>query len=127
MTAALRTRRPIAHTHLNTLMKTTFYTIASLVELNINAGIEPCYCMVHKWFVSPLVAVRLDVLDRGVVVQSLRHEMLRQRVFIPGGFLDFCPFVLKPDFDLRLVEAKFPGQVLPPLLSQVAVGLELSS
>ena len=75
---------------------------------------------------SPLLAVRLAVLGRGVVVQSLRHEMQRQRVFIPSGFLDFGPFVLKPDFDLRLVEAQFPGQALPPLLGQVPVVLELS-
>ena len=51
--------------------------------------------------------------------------MQRQSVFIPGGFLDFGPFVLKPDFDLRLVKAKFPGQALPPLLGQVPVVLEL--
>lgn len=85
--------------------------------------------MVHKTpplHVSPLVAVRLGVLGRGVVVQSLRHEMLSQRVFIPGRFLDFGPFILEPDFDLRLVETKVPCQALPPLLSQVAVGLELS-
>ena len=76
--------------------------------------------------VCPLVAVRLPVLGPGVVVQSLRHEVQRQSVFIPGGFLDFGPFVLKPDFDLRLVKAKVPGQALPPLLGQVPVVLELS-
>lgn len=76
--------------------------------------------------VYPLITVRLGVLGRGVVVQSLRHEMQRQRVFIPSGFLDFCPLVLKPNFDLRLVETKFGGQALPPLLSQVSVVLEFS-
>lgn len=78
------------------------------------------------WPVSPLVAVRLGVLGRGVVVQSLRHEMQRQRVLICGGFLDFGPFVLKPDFDLRLVEAQLLGQALPALLGQVPTALELS-
>lgn len=73
----------------------------------------------------PLVAVRLGVLGRGVVVQSLRHQMQRQRVFIPGCLLDFGTLVLKPDFDLRLVETEVPGQALPPLLGQVAVVLEL--
>lgn len=73
----------------------------------------------------PLVAVRLGVLGRGVVVQSLRHQMQRQRVFIPGCLLDFRTLVLKPDFDLRLVETEVPGQALPPLLGQVAVVLEL--
>lgn len=73
----------------------------------------------------PLVAVRLGVLGCRVVVQSLRHEMQRQRVFIPGGLLDFGTLVLKPDFDLRLVETEVPGQALPPLFGQVAVVLEL--
>lgn len=73
----------------------------------------------------PLLAVRLGVLGRGVVVQSLRHQMQRQRVFIPGCLLDFGTLVLKPDFDLRLVETEVPGQALPPLLGQVAVVLEL--
>lgn len=76
--------------------------------------------------VSLLVAVRLGVLGRGVVVQSLLHEMLSQTVCVAGGFLDFGPFVLEPDFDLRLVEAEVARQALPPLLRQVAVGLELS-
>ncbi len=69
----------------------------------MNAGTEVIYCVVQNpppVPASPLVAVRLGVLGRGVVVQSLRHEMQRQSVFILGGFLDFGPFVLKPDFDL---------------------------
>lgn len=51
--------------------------------------------------------------------------MHRQRVLIRRSFLDFGPFVLKPDFDLRLTEAKFLGQTLPPLLGQVPVTLKL--
>lgn len=87
------------------------------------------YCMIQNPLLpplSPLVAVRLGVPGRGVVVQSLRHELRGQRVFTPGGFLDFSPFVLKPYFDLRLVKAKVLGQALPPLLGQVSVVLELS-
>ena len=72
-----------------------------------------------------LLAVRAPVLGCGVVVQSLRHQMQCKRVFIPGGFFDFGPFVLKPDFDLRLVKAKVPRQALPPLLGKVVVVLEL--
>lgn len=60
-----------------------------------------------------------------MVVQSLRHEMQRQSILIPGGLLDFSTFVLKPDFDLRLVETELPRQALPALLGQVAVVLEL--
>ena len=74
---------------------------------------------------SPLVAVRLVLLGPGVVVQSLRHEVQRQSVFIPGGFLDFGSFVLEPDLDLGLVEAQLPGQGLTPLLRQVPVPLKL--
>lgn len=69
----------------------------------MNAGTEVIYCVVQNpppVPASPLVAVRLAVLGRGVVVQSLRHEMQRQRVFTRRRFLDFGPFVLEPDFDL---------------------------
>lgn len=51
--------------------------------------------------------------------------MQRQRVFISRCFLYLGPFVLKPDFDLGLVEAQLLGQALPPLLGQVLVALEL--
>lgn len=60
-----------------------------------------------------------------MVVQSLCHEVNRQGVLVAGGFLDFGPFVLKPDLDLGLVEAEFLSQALPPLLCQVAVRLKL--
>lgn len=61
-----------------------------------------------------------------MVVQSLCHQVLGQRVSVPGRFLDFCPFVLEPDFDLRLIEAQLLGEALPALLGQVPVPLELS-
>ena len=60
-----------------------------------------------------------------MVIKSLRHQLSAQRVLIPGGLLYFCPFVLKPDFNLGFVQSKFSGQTLPPLLGQVSVGLEL--
>ena len=60
-----------------------------------------------------------------MVVQSLRHEVQRQAVFDARGFLDLGALVLEPDLDLRLVEAELLGQRLPPLLSDVAVRLEL--
>ena len=74
----------------------------------------------------PLVAVRLVLPGgRGVVVESLRHQLSAQWVLIPGGLLYFGPFVLKPDFNLGFVQSEFSGQTLPPLLGQVSVGLEL--
>ena len=60
-----------------------------------------------------------------MVVQSLRHEVQRQAVLDARGFLDLGALVLEPDLDLGLVEAELLGQRLPPLLSDVAVRLEL--
>lgn len=60
-----------------------------------------------------------------MVVQALRHQVLGQRVRLPGGLLDLGPFVLEPDLDLGLVQTQILGQVLPPLLRQVPVVLEL--
>lgn len=44
---------------------------------------------------------------------------------MPVAFLDLGALVLEPDLDLGLVEAELLGQRLPPLLSDVAVRLEL--
>lgn len=74
---------------------------------------------------SVAVGAGLRLPAGGVVVQPLRHQVLRQRVLLPGGLFNLGPLVLEPDFDLRLVEAELQGQVLPPLLGEVAVLLEL--
>lgn len=75
---------------------------------------------------SSLLAVRLALLGSGgVVVQALRHEVHGQRVLVARRLLDLGALVLEPDLDLRLVEAEFLRQALPPLLRQVPVGLEL--
>lgn len=73
------------------------------------------------------VAVWFFVLwrDGGVIVQSLRHQVQGQAVFSAAGLLDFGPLVLKPDLDLGLVQAQLLRQVLPPLLRQVPICLEL--
>lgn len=73
------------------------------------------------------VAVLLVLLDSGggMVVQSLRHQLQRQSVLEAAGLFDLGPLVLKPDFDLGLVEVELLGQRLPPLLRDVAVHLEL--
>lgn len=60
-----------------------------------------------------------------MIVQSLCHQVKGQVVLGARGLLDFGPLVLKPDLDLGLVEAQLLRQVLPPLLGQIAVRLEL--
>lgn len=72
------------------------------------------------------VAVLLVLLDGGggMVVQSLRHQLQRQPVLEAAGLFDLGPLVLKPDFDLGLVEVELLGQRLPPLLRDVTVHLE---
>ena len=77
--------------------------------------------------INTLVALLLVFLNggRGVVVQSLRHELERQAVLEAACLFNFSSLVLEPDLDLRFVEAELLGQRLPPLLRDVAVGLEL--
>jgi len=77
--------------------------------------------------VEASIEVGVVLIDRhsAVVVETLRHQMLGQAASGPCALLDLCPLVLEPDLDLGLVEAQLAGQVLPPLLRQVLVVLEL--
>ena len=65
--------------------------------------------------------------DRLVVVETLGVQHLGQLALLPGRLLQLGSLVLEPDLDLILVEAELPGQVPPPLLGEVSVGLELVS
>ena len=60
-----------------------------------------------------------------MVVQPLRHQLHCQVVLQSARFLDLRSLVLKPDFDLRLAETEFFGQISPSLLGQVVALLEL--
>ena len=60
-----------------------------------------------------------------MVVQPLRLEHLGQVSLVPRRLLQLGPLVLEPDLDLRLIEAQFIGQVLSPVLIEVAVIIEL--
>lgn len=56
-----------------------------------------------------------------MVVQTLRHQLQRQRVLLPGGLLDLGALVLEPNFDLRLVESQLGAQLLPAALGEVTI------
>ena len=75
------------------------------------------------------VAVVLQLLvrhgHRGVVIQALRHQLQRQRVLHTTLLLHLGPLVLEPDLDLGLVQPQLVGQLLPTLLVQVVVRVEL--
>ena len=60
-----------------------------------------------------------------MVVETLGHQLERQRVLLTGGFLDFGSLVLEPDFDLILVQLKLARKILAPFLRQVSVLGEL--
>lgn len=60
-----------------------------------------------------------------MVVETLGHKMCRQVTFLSARLLDLGPLILEPNLDLRLVQAQVLRQVLPPLLRQVLVVLEL--
>ena len=88
------------------------------------------YCIVGliNWFIpsQKSIAVWFVVFWSGsVIVQSLCHQVQGQTVFCATGFLDFGPFVLEPDFDLRFIKAEFLRQALPPLLGEIPVCLKL--
>ena len=61
----------------------------------------------------------------GVVVESLGRKHLSQLAPLPTALLDLGALVLEPYLDLVLVQPQFIGQVLPPLLGEVAVLLKL--
>ena len=63
--------------------------------------------------------------DGGVVVKPLRLEHLGQVALVARRLLQLGPLVLEPDLDLRLVQPQLVGQVLPPVLVEVAVVLKL--
>lgn len=63
---------------------------------------------------------------RRMVVQSLGHQLHRQRILLAAGLLDLGAFVLEPDLDLRLIQTQFCAQLLSPALVQVPVLVELS-
>ena len=60
-----------------------------------------------------------------MVVESLGRQHLGQLAPLPAALLDLGPLVLEPNLDLVLVQPKLVGQVLPPLLGEVAVLLKL--
>ena len=63
--------------------------------------------------------------DSSVVVEPLRLKHLGQVALVARRLLQLGPLVLEPDLDLRLVQPQLVGQVLPPVLVEVAVVLKL--
>ena len=60
-----------------------------------------------------------------MVVEPLLLQDLGQLPLLSLALLLLGTLVLEPDLELGLTEAQFPGQVDPPVLCQVPVGLEL--
>lgn len=54
--------------------------------------------------------------NRRMIVKTLGHQLKGERILLPAGLLDLRPLVLKPDLDLRLVQAQIPRELLPPPL-----------
>lgn len=63
--------------------------------------------------------------DRGVVVQSLCHQLQGQRILGAARLLDLGPLVLKPYLYLGFVQTQLVGQFLTSALRQVPVLVEL--
>lgn len=57
----------------------------------------------------------------GVVVESLRHQLKRQRILLTARFFDLRSFILKPDLDLRFVQAQILRKLLSPSLGQISI------
>lgn len=56
-----------------------------------------------------------------MVVQSLGHQLHGKWIFGAGRFLDFGPFILEPDFDLRLIQSQFSAQLLATTFGQITI------
>lgn len=56
-----------------------------------------------------------------MIVQALRHQLQRQRVFVSRRLLDFGALILEPNFYLRLIETQLAAELLASTFSQVAV------
>ena len=62
-----------------------------------------------------------------MVVKTLGLEHLGQLSLLPRALLQLGAFVLEPDLQLVLAQAKLRAEILPPLLRQVSVGCKLLS
>ena len=61
-----------------------------------------------------------------MVVETLRHQLERQRVRPAARLLQLGALVLEPDLDLRLVQLELGSEAPPTLLGQVRAGVELA-
>jgi len=62
-----------------------------------------------------------------VIVETLGIQHLGQLALVPRALLQLGSLVLEPDLDLILIEPQFSAEMLPPLLCEISVGLELVS
>ena len=62
-----------------------------------------------------------------MIVQTLGIQHLGQLSLVPRTLLELGSLVLKPDLDLILIKPQLSAEMLPSLLSEVSVGLELVS
>lgn len=60
-----------------------------------------------------------------MVVESLRHQLQRQRILLATRFLDFRPLVLEPDLYLGFVQSQFAAQLLSSPFRQIPILVEL--
>lgn len=72
-----------------------------------------------------LFLLLLGQRNRRMIVKPLGHQLKGERILLPARLLDLRPLVLKPDLDLRLVQAQIPRELLPPPLGQVSILREL--
>lgn len=81
----------------------------------------PLLLLVLMGGVKLLIFFLLADWDSRVIVEPLSHELQRQGILLPGGFLDFRSFVLEPNLDLVFVQLQFVGKLLASLLVQVTI------
>ena len=100
-------------------------SLSIYIYLSLNSIIRSILLSSFRLKFRRLFLLLLRQRNRRMIVKTLGHQLKGERILLPARLLDLRPLVLKPDLDLRLVQAQIPRELLPPPLRQVSILREL--
>lgn len=104
---------------------TKSFSLYIYIYLSLNSIIRSILLSSFRLKFRRLFLLLLRQRNRRMIVKTLGHQLKGERILLPARLLDLRPLVLKPDLDLRLVQAQIPRELLPPPLRQVSILREL--
>lgn len=104
---------------------TKSFSLSIYIYLSLNSIIRSILLSSFRLKFRRLFLLLLRQRNRRMIVKTLGHQLKGERILLPARLLDLRPLVLKPDLDLRLVQAQIPRELLPPPLRQVSILREL--